>query len=109
MTRDDGRIPVVFGSASDRGAGDVVVHADGATLEFPARGCVCCVARGNLAKALGSLFLQNMRGEVSFRRVVVVARDPAGARSAMITDRFVSARFKLPDDGKDLIISPLPL
>ena len=109
MTRDDGRIPVVFGSATQAGGGDAVVHADGVMPGMHVFGCACCRPRADFLDALGRLFMQQVRGEVSFRRVFVVARDPERVLGAMIADRFVSARFKLPGDGKDLIISPLPL
>jgi hypothetical protein len=106
----DDRIPVVFGTLADAGAGDFVVRADAAVSGFHVAGCACCTPRGALPRALGGLYLARARGEVAwFRRVVVVAADVAGARAALAADRFVTARFQLPAHGEDLIIRPLPL
>ena len=99
MTRMfDARVPVVFGTPSETGDGDIVVAGPFGPAPGHFAGCACCAPRAPAAEALGRLFTQRARGEVAFfRRVLVVADEAeAGAiRTALETDPVASARFRL--------------
>lgn len=60
--------------------------------------CACCVPRGEVARALGQLFVARARGEVGFFRSVAVVCGEAGwaeVLAALAADPVVSARFRL--------------
>jgi hypothetical protein len=93
----DARIGVVFGRASERQEGDVVLSEGIAGTGHPA-GCACCTSRTAAADALGRLFTQRARGEVAFFRRVLVDADEAGrqaVRVALQSDPVVCARFRI--------------
>ena len=92
----DARVEVVFGRASERQEGDVVVSEGLLGVGHPAD-CACCTSRTVAAEALSRLFLRRARGEVAFfRRVIIVANaaSEAAVRTALQSDSVVSARFR---------------
>ncbi len=92
----DARVAVVFGSASERQEGDVVLSVGLVGAGHPG-GCACCISRTAAADALGHLFLQRARGDVAFFRRVLVDTDEVGeevVRAALQSDPVVSARFR---------------
>ncbi len=92
----DARIGVVFGRASERQEGDVVLSGGLDDTGHPA-GCACCLSRTVAADALSRLFLQRARGEVAFFRRVLVDADDVGneaVRAALRSDPLVCARFR---------------
>lgn len=92
----DARIGVVFGRASERQEGDLVLSEGLAGVDHLA-GCACCMSRTAAADALSRLFLRRVRGEVAFFRRVLVDMDEAGkdaVRTALQSDPVVSARFR---------------
>jgi hypothetical protein len=102
MASDDARLPVAFGVAAR--PGDVLLAGPGAvapagvpmTRYAPGRhriGCHCCGGRSPAAEALSRLFLAQARGELTFRRVVVLG-DPAEVQEALASDRMVAARYR---------------
>jgi G3E family GTPase len=62
-------------------------------------GCLCCTVRGDLVKALRSLFLRRVRGEVPlFARVMIETTglaDPAPILHTLMTDPLIAARYRL--------------
>ncbi len=92
----DARIGVVFGRASERQEGDVVLTEGLAGVGHLA-GCACCMSRTAAADALSRLFLRRARGEVPFFRRVLIDVDEVGkdaVRAALQSDPIVSARFR---------------
>jgi hypothetical protein len=109
MRHSDFLIPVVFDTAGEAGADDVVLREgedapDGSAAFQPddlaghAPGCGCCAARNPAGRALGALLAARARGEVAyFRRVIVVARSEAGRQAvehALDGDAVVSECFR---------------
>lgn len=110
---DDGRIWVRFGAVAEAEPGEALLIEGPAPAEgravarfvVPARigghpvGCACCVPRGPVAIALGSLFLARARGELPwFRSVLAVTTSAAGreaVRSALTDDVVTRARFRV--------------
>ena len=92
----DARVHVVFGRASERQEGDVVL-SEGLVGVGHLAGCACCTSRTAAAEALSRLFLQRARDEVAFFRRVLVDVDEAGeeaVRAALQSDPVVYARFR---------------
>ena len=62
-------------------------------------GCLCCTVRGDLVKALRTLSLQRVRGEVPlFQRVMIETTglaDPAPILHTLMTDPLIAARYRL--------------
>ncbi len=89
LIEGDGAVP--YGSVHGR----FVVPETGAH----AAGCACCPPRGPVAEALTRLFLQRVRGDVSFfSGVVAVPCSVAGEaaiRAALQEDPMVRGRFRL--------------
>ncbi|WP_406566285.1 CobW family GTP-binding protein [Acidisoma cellulosilyticum] len=69
-------------------------------------GCLCCTVRGDLVKALRTLFFQRVRGEIPlFARVVIETTglaDPAPILHTLMTDPMIAARYRL--DGVVTIV-----
>ena len=62
-------------------------------------GCLCCTVRGDLVKALRTLFLQRVRNEVPpLERVMIETTglaDPASILQTLMTDPLIAARYRL--------------
>lgn len=62
-------------------------------------GCLCCTVRGDLVKALRTLFLRRARAEIPpFDRVIIETTglaDPAPILHTLITDPLIGARYRL--------------
>jgi G3E family GTPase len=62
-------------------------------------GCLCCTFRGDLVKALRTLFLQRVRAEIPpFERVMIETTglaDPAPILHTLISDPLIGARYRL--------------
>lgn len=94
----DARVPVVFGTRSERRDGDFVVESDLGDGFSHDAGCRCCLQRTPAAETLGRLFLRRARGEVEFFSRVLVVGDAAAqlaVRAALQSDPVVVARFRL--------------
>lgn len=110
MNMPDSRIPVVFGTLAEAGAGDALLLAGDApappgrvvgrvagTGAAHAPGCNCCVSRSGAAQAMAALFVARARGDVvPFPRLFVAldATGVAAARAALTEDRFVAGRYR---------------
>lgn len=92
----DARIEVIFGRASERREGDVVLSEALVGAGHPT-GCACCTSRTAAADALSQLFLKRARGEVAFFRRVLIDTDEAGSAAvslALQSDPVISARYR---------------
>lgn len=62
-------------------------------------GCLCCTIRGDLVRALRTLFLQRVRGDIPlFARVMIETTglaDPAPILHTLMTDPLIAARYRL--------------
>lgn len=62
-------------------------------------GCLCCTVRGDLVKALRTLFLRRVRAEIPpFERVIIETTglaDPAPILHTLISDPLIGARYRL--------------
>ncbi len=94
----DSRIPIVFGTHSDRRDGDFVLNEDFGRELSHGVGCGCCVQRTPAAETFGQLFLRRARGEVTFFHRVLVTGDATAefaVRAALQSDPVAAARFRL--------------
>jgi len=62
-------------------------------------GCLCCTVRGDLVKALRTLFLRRVRAEIPpFERVIIETTglaDPAPILHTLMSDPLIGARYRL--------------
>ena len=62
-------------------------------------GCLCCTVRGDLARALGELYLKRIKGEIpAITRVLIETTglaDPAPIIHTLMSDEVISHRFTL--------------
>jgi len=62
-------------------------------------GCLCCTVRGDLVKALRTLFLRRVRAEIpQFERVMIETTglaDPAPILHTLMSDPLIGARYRL--------------
>lgn len=94
----DARVPVVFGTPSERRADDFVLDSGLSGGSGHDVSCACCAPRTLAAETLSRLFLQRARGEVPFFQRVLVVGDAAEAhavRAALQSDPVAVARFRL--------------
>jgi hypothetical protein len=73
----------------------VMRHADAAAVE-QGGGCHCCRTPSDIVTVLRQLFLDRVRGEVTFDRVVVQA--PRDLVEAAMRDPLVAARYRWIDE-----------
>ena len=87
----DSALVLVGGRTAQSGCA-IVRHA-GAAASAQHGACPCCRVPSGLATVLRRLFLERVRGEVEFARVVVDA--PAAVVEEAMADPLVAARYEL--------------
>jgi len=89
----DGRVPVVAAPptrAAPPGWESVAID-DGVHLAF---GCLCCVPRGTLARALGAMWLAAARDGRDLNGIYVTGTTPDALRAMLENDVLCAARFR---------------
>ena len=90
---------VLINEFGDVGLDHLLVEALHDDVVLLNAGCLCCTVRGDLVKALRTLFLQRVRGEVPrFERVMIETTglaDPAPILHTLMTDPLIAARYRL--------------
>ncbi|MCS0504757.1 CobW family GTP-binding protein [Ancylobacter mangrovi] len=93
------RVAVIINEFGKIGLDHELVEATTENVTLLESGCVCCTVRGDLSRALGSLFARRLTGEIpAFDRVVIETTglaDPAPILHTLMTDRLLSYAFQL--------------
>jgi G3E family GTPase len=90
---------VLINEFGDVGLDHLLVEALHDDIILLNAGCLCCTVRGDLVKALRTLFLRRVRNEVPpFERVMIETTglaDPAPILQTLMTDPLIAARYRL--------------
>ena len=90
---------VLINEFGDVGLDHLLVEALRDDIILLNAGCLCCTVRGDLVKALRTLFLQRVRNEIpQFERVMIETTglaDPAPILQTLMTDPLIAARYQL--------------
>jgi G3E family GTPase len=90
---------VLINEFGDVGLDHLLVEALHDNIILLNAGCLCCTVRGDLVKALRTLFLRRVRNEVPpFERVMIETTglaDPAPILQTLMTDPLIAARYRL--------------
>jgi G3E family GTPase len=90
---------VLINEFGDVGLDHLLVEALHDDVVLLNAGCLCCTVRGDLVKALQTLFLQRLRGEVPlFQRVMIETTglaDPAPILHTLMTEPLIAAHYRL--------------
>ena len=90
---------VLINEFGDVGLDHLLVEALHDDVVLLNAGCLCCTVRGDLVKALRTLSLQRVCGEVPlFQRVIIETTglaDPAPILHTLMTDPLIAARYRL--------------
>jgi G3E family GTPase len=90
---------ILINEFGDAGLDHLLVEALHDEVVLLNAGCLCCTVRGDLVKALRTLFLRRVRAEIPlFERVIIETTglaDPAPILHTLITDPLIGARYRL--------------
>ena len=90
---------VLINESGDVGLDHLLVESLRDDVVLLNAGCLCCTVRDDLVKALRTLFLQRVRGELPlFQRVVIETTglaDPVPILHTLMTNPLIAARYRL--------------
>ncbi len=93
-----GRVAVVVNEFGEAGLDHDLIEEAAEDVILMGSGCLCCSIRGDLSKALISLFARRVRGELPFDRVVIETTglaDPGPIHHTLLVDPVLAPNYAL--------------